>query len=33
MRDLYNRKKRLNRYVERINTDLDGADKKDSKSF
>lgn len=33
MRDLYNRKKRLNNCIGRINTDLDGTDKEDAKKL
>jgi site-specific recombinase XerD len=33
MRDLYNRKRKLNKCIERINTDLDGTDKEDAKKF
>lgn len=33
MRDLYNRKSKLNNCIERINTDLYGTDKHDAKKF
>ena len=33
MRDLYNRKARLNYWIERINKDLDGSDRKDVLKF